>query len=265
MNATEYLRAQPVFSLEEAAKALGGDAEPAVARERLKYHLERGRLQSVARGVYATVPPGLSAAGFQPDPFLVAAVTRPDAVLSHHSALELLGAAHSAWNLVTAFTQSRRAPLQLEGARIRFLDHPAALRRSAQEALGVRSIRRANRSLRVTGPERTLVDGLRQPDLAGGLEELVESAAGFAVLDLELLRKILVAYQSKSLWAAVGWFLERYQRTFYVPDGYLEELVRYRPKSPHYMARGQRGGELNRRWNLILPVSLGSGREPDEA
>src|SRR3972149_1245776 len=40
-------------------------------------------------------------------------------------------------------------------------------------------------------PEPTLVDGFRQLRLAGGLEELVTSAAGFASLDLEQVDAVL--------------------------------------------------------------------------
>ncbi|MDY7092523.1 MAG: hypothetical protein SX243_06055 [Acidobacteriota bacterium] len=261
---TRFFRSHPVFNLNEAQRGLGLQGEKATTLERLKYHLGRGRIRSVARGVYATVPAGVDVEGFHADPFLVAAAARPDAVFSHHAALELLGAARSAWREVTVYTKRRRPPLDLRSARIRFLDHPKALVEAGQEELGLRRMSREDRVLRVTGPERTLVDGFRQPALAGGVEELVGSAASFPVLDLDLLGKVLAAYDSKSLWAAVGWFLERYQNAFYVPDTYLEELEKQIPASPYYLARGTRGGDLQGRWNLIVPESVGSGREPDE-
>jgi hypothetical protein len=115
----------------------------------------------------------------------------------------------------------------------------------------------------VTRPERTLVEGFRRPDLAGGVEELVESAAGFSVLDLDVLEELLGLYDLKVLWAAVGWFLERYQETFYVPPPVLRRLERRAPRSPQYLIRQARGGELARRWNLVLPRALTS-QEPDE-
>ena len=36
-------------------------------------------------------------------------------------------------------------------------------------------------------------------------------------------------------------------------------------QSPLYLARGQRGGVLVRRWNLIVPEVLVEGRDPDES
>lgn len=234
-------------------------------RERLKYHLDRGRLKSVARGVYAAVPPGLDPQRFQPDPFLVAYALRPDAIFSHHCALDLLGVAHSEWNLFTLFTARRRPPCDLDGAQLRFLAHPVALERAGKQQLGSRTTDRSGKTLRFTGPERTLIDGFRQPHLTGGVEELVESAAGFPVLDLELLQEILAAYGSKSLWAAAGWFLERYRQTFYVSSEVLAAIESNVPKAPHYLSRNRRGGTLAGRWNLIVPESFTTGREPDEA
>jgi hypothetical protein len=118
--------------------------------------------------------------------------------------------------------------------------------------------------LRTTGPERTLVEGFRRPSLAGGLEELVQSASGFATLDLDLLEKVLRGYAIANLWAATGWFLERFQRAFYVPEKVLDRMAQNRPRSPQYLERDRRGGALAARWNLILPEALASLEEPDD-
>ncbi len=264
MNTSTYLQTHPVFSLSEAKEALANNGAEHAIRQRLKYHMARGRLKSVGRGVYASIPPGVDPTSFLPDPFLVAATIRSDAVFSHHSALELLGVAHSAWSSVTVLTNQRRRPLPLGGTTVRFIQHPQPLARGGKELLGVRRLERGNRALITTGPERTLADCFHRLDLAGGLDELVDSAAGFAVLDLDLLGEVLRVYDSKTVWAAIGWFLERYQNTFYVPEDYLVALQRHRPKSPHYLVRNRRGGELNERWNVIVPESQTTAREPDE-
>lgn len=265
MDTPRFLQSHPVFTLDEAHRALHPPGGKKATLERLKYHQSKGRLKLIAREVYATTPPDLAPERFQPDAFLVAAALRSDALFSHHSALELLGAAHSEWRLVTACTRSRRAPVRFDGQEVRFLDHPPGLRRAGREDLGTREVARRNRTLRTTGPERTLVDGFRQPHLAGGVDELVESAAGFAVLDLDLLQELLELYDTKNLWAAVGWFLERYRHTFYVDDDILVRFEQRRPRSPQYFLRSERGGTLISRWNLIVPDSFTRGAEPDEA
>ncbi|MDD5205401.1 MAG: hypothetical protein PHS17_08265 [Desulfobacterales bacterium] len=256
MKTVEYFTTHPVFSLDEASTALRLPGGRAGTVERLKYHVKTGRLKVVVRGVYAVVPPGADAKEFRPDPFLVAAAFRPEGIFSHHSALELQGVAHSVWNECTLYAEGRRKPLIVSGATIRFLDHPAPMRMESGNPLGTRKIERQGRLLRATGPERTLVEGFRRPGLAGGLEELVTSASGFAVLDLALLDQILRKYGIAKLWAATGWFLERFREIFHVPEEFLSRLEDHLPSVPQYVERNRRGGGLASRWNLILPKEL---------
>jgi predicted transcriptional regulator of viral defense system len=261
----DFFAGHPVFSLSEATIALSPPGGRRGTVERLKHHLEKGRLKLVAREIYAVVPPHVEPDQFHPDPFLTAVAVREDAVFSHHSALELLGAAHSVWNQVTLYTGKRRRSLRLNRNVLRFLEHPGAMRPISDRELGTRRIERRGKLLRATGPERTLVEGFRRPGLAGGLEELVLSAGGFSTLDLDLLTEVLDRYNIANLWAATGWFLERFQTVFYVSDEVLTRMERRRPRSPQYLERSHRGGWLASRWNLILPDSLkpsGGAGEP---
>ena len=261
-NSNSFFAQTPVFTLGEFAATLHLTLPQ--AQERAKYHLRRGRLTTLERGLYAVVPTGRRSQDFLPDRFLVAATTRPDAVFSHHAALELLGAAHSDWNACTVFTARRRRRLDLGTAEIRFLAHPTALVRKDLERLATRHIERQGKDLLVTGPERTVVEGFRQPRHVGGLAELVESASGFGVLDLDVLEQVLAAYDQRSLWAASGWFLERFRETFFVSADYLKSLEAHIPRSPQYIPRGSRSGTFVPRWNLVLPANVVGGQEPDE-
>lgn len=264
VKTADFFASHPVFSLDEAVHALAPPGGRAGTVERLKHHLETGRLKLVARGLYAVGPAGVATDRFRPDPLLAAAAARPDGVFSHHSALELLGAAHSVMNLCTLYTEHRRRSLVLEGATVRFLDHPGALRTGRRRHLGTRRFERRGGLLEATGPERTLVEGMRRPLLAGGLEELVRSVSGIPTLDLDLLTDVLRCYDAANLWAATGWFIERFQQSFHVPARVLGRFERHRPRSPQYLERGRRGGTLVARWNLVLPDSLVHPGEADE-
>jgi predicted transcriptional regulator of viral defense system len=185
--------------------------------ERLKYLQATRRVVSLERGLYVTVHPGEDPDAVSPDPYLVGAALRPDGVFAYHSALSLLGAGHSDWSVVTLLSSRRRRPLELRHARVEILPRPAALTRKQATDLGVQSLGYLHTTFRVTGRERTLADGFRQPQLVGGLEELVTSAAGFASLDLDMLTAVLDAYDLRMLFAAVGWCLEPYREHFLCP------------------------------------------------
>lgn len=271
MASREFLAGKGVFTVEEFARHIGGVRSLARARARLGYYVALGRVRLVAGGVYAADPGGGDALGYQPDPFVVAVVLRPDGVFCHHSSLELMGQAHSVWRFVTLYTTRRRSPLKLGRVRIVFLAHPPKMMNGPTAALGrdglvrrwTRATTRGGRSITMTSPERLLVEGVRALRWVGGVDELFESAQGFASLNLGELWELLALYDSPRLWAALGWFLERNQATLYVPDNFLNDLERKRPKSPVYLEPGHRGGLFARRWNLMVPAHLGR-KERDE-
>jgi predicted ABC-type ATPase len=264
-----FLDRHPVFSRLTFANAHGEPRPSSALVKRLKYLQATRRVVSLERGLYATVRPGADPKAVSPDPYLVASALRPDGVFGYHSALTLLGAAPSTWNVVTVLSHRRRRPLVLRTGRVEVLPHPIQLARRGAMDLGVRNVPYLETTLRVTGPERTLVDGFRQLRLVGGLEEFVASAGGFASLDHDLLHSVLRAYDLRLLYAAVGWFLETYRQHFFVPDAFLSRLEKERPAAPQYLPRRTRtereSGRLVSRWNLVLPEALLRGAEADDA
>jgi predicted transcriptional regulator of viral defense system len=226
----EFFLRHPVFALETFRRAGEQDGLTRTAlAERVKYALERGRLKLLARGLYAVVPPGVQADRFTPDRFLVAGALAADAVLAYHSALEVLGFAHAVYRDVYCLTTQRRKALRLSDGRVRALLSPRALRGRRSEAFGVESCERLGVKIRVTGPERTLVDCFAAPRYAGGLEEVMESAAAISVLDLDALGAYLDLLDERRLFAIPGFFLERRAQQFFVPPPLLERLERGRP------------------------------------
>jgi hypothetical protein len=260
----EFLQRNSVFTTEDFARYLGGPSALSRARFRLKYFVREGRVKPVVRGVFATVPYQVTPEHHEPDPFLVAAAARPDAVFCHHSALELQGQAHSLWHVATVYTRRRRAPVPLGSNRVVFLVHPPAMKKGRRGGVETeellrrwtRTVTRAGGSLTLTSPERTLVEGFRSLRWVGGVDELVESASGFATLNLHDLLEIMGLYNSPRLWAAIGWFLERNQSRLFLPDSFLEDLNRHRPKSPVYLEPGRVGAAYVPRWNLLVPRHL---------
>ena len=256
-----FLADHPVFSLGELAEARGRPDAERAAHNQLKHHLRRGRVKHVARRIYAAVPPGIDEKGFFPDRYLVGAAARPDGVFAYHAALELLGAAHSVWQECVLHTRRPRTPIEVGHARVLFLPAPQPLQRQGLDQMAIRDVPHETRHLRVTGPERTLVEGFRRPHRVGGLSELAESAAGFAMLDFDLLEAVLVAYDQRSLWAATGWFVEQHVDKWSPPKEFLSRCRDRRPRSNQYLLRQQRGGTTLPEWNLIVPTALIRGFE----
>jgi len=261
LKTSEFLSSNLVFSLDDAVRELAPPGGRAGAVERLRHYLETGRLRSVSKGVYV-VTKGSSPNRISPNYFHVALAARFDAIFSYHSAFELLGCAHSIWHVCTLYTARRRRPLRLDYDKIEFLNDPSPL---PDRHLGTETVEYDGKQLETTGPERTLVECLLRPGRVGGIEEFINSAGGLPAPKLDLIEEILKLYNTKHLYAAVGWYLERCQEAWNVPSDFLERLEKHRPSSPQYLERRSGFGKLFPRWNLILPrfvVRMGGLDEP---
>jgi predicted transcriptional regulator of viral defense system len=113
-------------------------------------------------------------------------------------------------------------------------------------------------ALRVTTLERTLVDVLDRPALAGGWEEVWRSLEGVDVyLDIERTVRYALLLNNATSAAKLGYFLAQNQERLQVPDDALNPLRAHMPKRPHYVERGQRSeARLLRDWNLMVPTAL---------
>lgn len=252
----ELFAEHPVLTLDTWVAAIGGPRGAARAKAAAKYYARTGRLRRLTRGLYAVVPPGQDPQRFAPDPYLVAAALRGDAVLSHHTALDLLGAAHSTFNRFPYTTESPRRTLRVDALEWPAVAPPVQLVRVGQVQFGVRTVDRRGVRLRLAGPERTLVDGFAAPRWVGGLEELIESAAGFRDLDPDVLHEYLRLLDRQILYAALGWFLTRHPE---VADGsaqLCQRLLPLVPRQPLYLERQRPGGKVQRPWNVIVPAHL---------
>lgn len=255
-SAEAFFARHPVLTTDSWACVLGGRSATTRAREMARYYTRTGRLRRLARGVYAVVPPGTDPDRFTPDPYLVGAALRQDAILSHHAALDLLGVSRSVFRRFTFFTGIVRRPLRVAGLEWHALAQPQALVRTGQVQFGTTSVDRQGVVVRLTGPERTLVDGFAGLKWAGGLEEQVQSASAFRDLDLDIVEQYLRLLDRAILHAAVGWFLEQHPETANPDPSFLAMLARRAPRRPLYLGRRRKGARVLPRWNLLVPAHL---------
>lgn len=157
------------------------------AKRELNHLVKQGYLQRIKRGLYAVVPIEFIGKKYQPDKFVVAGrVVRPYAI-SHHSALELHGLAQSVFNRVYISSPERILPFSCQD-----IEYKGVI---AKDLFGITNIVREGYVISVTDIERTLLDCLRQPNLAGGVDELFRSLEGLQGTDLlSALYKYIIAH-----------------------------------------------------------------------
>lgn len=226
---------------------------PATSLTLLKRGVAIGRYLHLRRGLYAVVPPGVEPERAEVDPFLLASVHTPDAVVAFHAALALHGRSYSTWSRLHVWTRHRSKPWTRRGVEI-----VPVLAEGDAEAVLPGSVMRAHAGgvVRVTTVERTLVDVLDQPDKGGGWEEILRSIAMIEFVDVEAVVTDAIARGRALASARVGWVLARRQMEWHVEAGQLAALQERRPASPTYLDSSRTPGRLDGSWNLIIPETL---------
>ena len=267
MSIKDLLGQKPVVTHDEVTAFLEAE-RPRKARTReslLAYYFRTRRLVRIRRGLYAVVPHGADPETFQVDPHLVAARSAPDATLGYHTALEFHGKAHAPFHEFHFLTAKQRRPFSFRSCRFRPVLFPKALRERRKVHYATKSVPRDGIKVRVSTLERTLVDLLDRPDLAGGWEELWHSVTSIEFFDLDEVVSYALLLDNATTVAKVGFFLEQHRERLMVEESHLGRLRKYRPRQPHYLDRGDRTGRLLPQWNLIVPeIMLDSSRTDDE-
>ena len=254
-----FFRRHQVFTGEELAEHLssGGEKGARTQESLVAYHTGTGRLVRVRRGLFAVIPPGGDNDTHPIDPFLIASRLTPDAVLSHHTALEFHGRAYSVWRHLTYMASRPLGPLTFRSHVYRGAKFPEALVRAGKENYGVSAADRAGMSVRVTSLERTLVDTLDRPDRSGGWEEIWRSLESVEFFDLDRIVEYVLLLGNATTASKVGYYLDQHRESLMVGERHLEALRSRRPRQPHYVDRRRSGDStLVDEWNLVVPTEV---------
>ncbi len=254
-SAIDFFANHPVFTHEEFATAAlrGKDRSPQTTHNILAHHLAAGHLVRVRRGLYATVPRGVSPAKAVVDPYLVATKLASDAVVAYHTALQFHGKAHSVSQRYIYLCRRRARLFRFRQAEYAPVQVPAHLRRLRDAGGGILERHHAGGLVRVTTLERTLVDVLDVPEHGGGWEEIWRSLEAVEFFDLEAVVAYALKLKSALTVARVGFFLEQHREKLMVEDRHLKPLLAHAPKQPTYLDRRRETGKLVPRWNLVVP------------
>jgi predicted transcriptional regulator of viral defense system len=250
-----FLSAHPVFTRTEFAGAFGHSANAANITSLLRHHLRVGNIKRISREVFAAVPAHLAADQMVIDRFTAASKLRADGILGFHSALELHGVAYSEFSEVQLISAGRTELVDLPFGACRFVPQPKALVAAGKADYLTVTMDRQGIAVRVTTVERTLVDVLHRPELAGGVEEVLKSLDLIHYLDPTKIADYVELLNNLSLASVSGWWLESHRDILGVTNEVLTRLRARLPRSKHY-ALGAKPGHavIIEPWRMLLPT-----------
>jgi predicted transcriptional regulator of viral defense system len=237
-----------VITTRDAIDAMGNG--PAT-RKRLVYLAKKGYLVRVMRGLYGAVPPESIGSEYEIDRYLIAnRASRSSGALAFHSALELHGVANSILNEIYCIMCGRIRPFTFQGVDYHFIN--------ASEVFGTSQVVRQGISVKVTNRERTFLDCIRRPELAGGLDELLRSLGTFHTIDPLTLGEYLGRFDERSLVQRTGVILSLLKEDLRIPEEFLAGLRTGVSRNVYYLTPGMvRGvGRLDKDWNVIVPRNI---------
>jgi predicted transcriptional regulator of viral defense system len=228
-------------SLDEAVELTHGSRQATVLA--LNHLVGRGDLALVRQRLWVR-------RGASPDPYrLGARIAQPYAFV-YGSALALHGAGSAERSEVLVSSPHRFSTFEFAGLRYRWA------RPWVDDGIGRVSV--GAEFVRTTNPARTMVDCVRIPANAGGIEELARAVDMMSGLDDEEILRWVDRYHEAALAARLGYLLELSGQRG--PEAPLARaLLERRPSHRVYLAQRRPGGRLVSRWNLIVPAHLASG------
>lgn len=255
MNAKDFFDQHPIFRYETFKSFMkkNGTAREASIRQLLSYYHQKGKIIHIRRFLYGVAP--LRSQQWI-DPYLIAANATQDAVLAYHTALEIHNLAYTSFDELVYLTVTPGRGFSFQSQNYRPICHSKILINKKQTMFGVEIIEHEGMDIKVTTLERTIVDVLDRPDLAGGWEEVIRSLDHIVTFDAQKLIDYVLLLNKASLVAKIGYFLEQFPKHLSVAKEYLDQLLPYIPKNPYYMEpslKGKGQGEYIAKWQLIVP------------
>ena len=245
-----YDRSQTTFTLADAEEITG--LRPALASSLLHKAAKRGLVSRLKRGVFILVPPQMgTATEYAGDPYLIARRLAGDApcFISHASAMEIHRMVTQPQFVIFASSTRRIPNRTLNGTEFRFV----LIKQKHLFGLTKHWVTKQE-SVNISDLERTVIDGLRQPEYCGGVTEV---GKGLWMRHLDMKPSKLVDYALRLGVGAVsrrlGYLLELYR---IAPE---QELARLRQSlTPTYLPLDPtlpRDGRHVARWRLHVNIS----------
>lgn len=256
MDMETFLVQNQVFTIEEARNALEIEKNRSTLNNLLAYHLQKGHIIRIRKGLYYTIARGADAKTYPTDPYLIAGKIAPDSILAYHTSLGFHGKLHSLRTHFIYITQRKvKPPFVFRDTTFKGIAIPKES--LANPDLGVEIVDYQGCKIRVTTLERTFVDVLDRPALINNWEEIWRSLESIEYLNLQQVLAYAKILNNVTTYARIAFFLDQHREMLGLTEKDLLPFDAFKPKSPHYLDRhNKEPNQLIARWNLIVPKSL---------
>ncbi|MBQ2835870.1 MAG: hypothetical protein IJE68_03450 [Clostridia bacterium] len=241
MNNYEKIIYIKVFDFQDICKLTGNSN---TAKSLIKAELEKNHIKKVKHNLYVVC--NLENNNPIGHPFMIGSKVSKDSYISYRSALEFHSNSEEIYSQISISSQNKFEDFKFNNYSYKYI--------SSQLKFGIEEINR----VRVTDKERTLIDCVNKPELAGGSEFLVTSLELIGKINGEKLLKYLSYYKSRKLYAKVGFMLNWLNYVFDVEQKIIDECYVKAGSVKYYfdLETKNQNNRYIKYWNLIIPEEI---------
>ena len=196
------------------------------------------------RNLYAAV--NLADKSVIPTRYEIASKISTGAYISHHSAFEFHGVANQVFYEVIVSSPEKMNTFVFNG--ITYVHHQSSFSDGVIQPP-------YNPLVRVADIERTVVDSIKDLDLAGGVEEVFECIRLIPQLFEDKLVSYLEMYDLKSLWQRAGFILQQFQQQLAISDDFLMKCKSKIGTRKNYLTTDD-DSTYSPEWQLYVPGNI---------
>jgi len=242
-----------MINVQTSARAL--ELGPRAAAMKLAGFARRGWLRRIRRGLYLIVPLEVSPqmAITAEDPWMLAVEAFSPCYIGGWTAAEHWGLTEQLFRetLVVTSANVRSTRLTLLNNRFRLY------RSSIKSSEGISMVWRQRERIPVSSPERTIIDGLRRPEICGGMRHLTQILLAYSdSKEFSFPRLLDVAHSTANgaAWKRLGYLVELFWPQFatYLPEIEQQLTTGYVKLDPSV----GRSGPIAERWRITKNVDL---------
>lgn len=240
MDILPFLHQKLLFTPADLEQELGNKRS---VKTLLMRYQRQGYISKIRRGLYCVT----NVATKQPETnkFQIASAITPTSYAAYHAALEYHGLAHQIYYSVVVGSEQAFNGFEFDGNY--FSCHNTPILFGIETPL-------ADKHVRVTNVERTIVDCIDRVDLCGGWEELVNCLQSVQYVREEQLKAVLQAYNKTALYKKVGFLFE--QLSIPVSQELLNACREFAKDSVTYLTSEGSSDTFNAAWRLYAPHDL---------
>lgn len=239
MNLYFELLKKPIFNVDDVNEYYHNIES---ARSAIKRLMKEKMVVKIRNNMYTCISgeTGLPVA----NRFQIASNITPTSYISHHTAMEYYGITDQVFYDVYVSSETSFRDFEFDGYRYHYV--------VSKSSEGI-DMPKLSGGIRVTNPERTMLDSIKDMDKISGMEEVIQDISCMSKLQEKRLLTYLEGMNNHFLYQKAGYLLSGQRKQLGLSDDFFEKCKNKIGSSKRYISKDISNGVFDNQWKLVVP------------